>query len=181
VIAVIVALGQDGESGNAGAGNPQSVASQAEFERALSKAPPKLAKLYANGDRLIPGGPDELEAQLAAVRGYPAVINVWASWCGPCRFEFPYFQQAVLDRGDRVAFIGVNSFDDDAAAETFLEQFPVPYPSVTDPEKEIWPDYSIRGLPATAFYDSQGQRVYVRPGPYTSADELLADIDRYAR
>ena len=181
VIAVIVALGQDGESGNSGAGNPQSVASQAEFERALSDAPPQLAKLYAKGDQLIPGGPDELQAQLAAVRGYPAVVNVWASWCGPCRFEFPYFQQAVLDRGDRVAFIGVNSFDDDAAAGTFLEEFPLPYPSVTDPDKDIWPDYSIRGLPATAFYDSQGKRVYVRPGPYTSPDELLADIDRYAR
>jgi thiol-disulfide isomerase/thioredoxin len=115
VIAVIVALGQDGESGDSGAGNPASAATPGQFDDALSDAPAKLAKLYADGDQLVPGGPDQLQTELAAVHGYPAVVNVWASWCGPCRFEFPYFQQAALDRGDRVAFIGVNSYDDDAA------------------------------------------------------------------
>ncbi|MFL5871031.1 MAG: TlpA family protein disulfide reductase [Solirubrobacterales bacterium] len=180
VIVAVVAVNQAGESGDAGAGNAESLATPGQFTKALAGAPPKLAKLYAKGDELISGGPDELQAQLASVRGYPAVVNVWASWCGPCRFEFPYFQQAVLEDGDRVAFVGVNSFDDDAAARTFLDEFPIPYPSVTDPDKDIWPEFEIRGLPATAFYDSQGERVYVRPGPYSSADQLLADIKRYA-
>jgi thiol-disulfide isomerase/thioredoxin len=180
VIAVVAAVDQAGESGDVGSGNPESVATPGDFDKALADAPPKLADLYAKGDQLIPGGPAELQAELATVRGYPAVVNVWGSWCGPCRFEFPFFQQAVLDRGDRVAFIGVNSYDDDAAARTFLDEFPIPYPSVTDPDKDIWPEFEIRGLPATAFYDAEGKRVYVRPGPYRSEDELLADIDRYS-
>ena len=52
---------------------------------------------------------------------------------------------------------------------------------MTDPDRDIWPEWDIRGLPATAFYDSEGERVYVRPGPYRDKDELLADVERYAR
>jgi thiol-disulfide isomerase/thioredoxin len=109
------------------------------------------------------------------------VVNVWASWCGPCRFEFPYFQAAAAKYGDRVAFIGLDSEDSDAAARTFLDELPLPYPSVTDPDGDSRDEYELRGFPATAFYDSKGQRVYVRPGPYRSADELAADIDKYAQ
>jgi cytochrome c biogenesis protein CcmG/thiol:disulfide interchange protein DsbE len=180
VAAVIIGIGDTPESESVGAGNPQSAADEADFERALADAPARLARLYAGGDRLIPGGADELHRQLAAVRGYPAVVNVWASWCGPCRFEFPFLQLAAIEHGDRVAFIGVDSFDDDASARTFLDELPLPYPSVTDPDREVWPELSLRGLPATAFYDSDGERVHVRPGPYTTVDELEADIERYA-
>jgi cytochrome c biogenesis protein CcmG, thiol:disulfide interchange protein DsbE len=179
-VAVIVGIGDTPESESVGAGNPQSAADEADFQRALADAPPKLASLYAGGDRLLPGGADELHKQLAAVRGYPAVVNVWASWCGPCRFEFPFFQLAAIEHGDRVAFIGVDSFDDDASAHTFLDELPLPYPSVTDPDRDVWPELSLRGLPATAFYDADGERVHVRPGPYRTADELEADIQRYA-
>jgi cytochrome c biogenesis protein CcmG/thiol:disulfide interchange protein DsbE len=181
VVAVVIGIDQANDSGDTGAGNPESAASEADFERALAGAPPKLAKLYAKGDALIPGGLDALQAQLDGVRGYPAVVNVWASWCGPCRFEFPFFQQAATKYGDRVAFIGLDSEDSDAAARTFLDELPLPYPSVTDPDADSREEYELRGFPATAFYDADGQRVYVRPGPYRSADELAADIHKYAR
>jgi len=168
-----------GGCGGSGAGNPTSAG--IDYDKALADAPPPLAKLYANGDALIPGGVDELNRELAGLKGHPAVVNAWASWCGPCRFEFPYFQQASAKFGDRVAFLGVNSYDSDAAANTFLKELPLPYPSVTDPDKQVWPEWDIRGLPATAFYNSNGERVYVRPGPYTSADELAGDIQKYAQ
>jgi cytochrome c biogenesis protein CcmG, thiol:disulfide interchange protein DsbE len=165
-------------NGDSGAGNPESAA--VDYKQALADAPPPLAKLYADGDALIPGGVDELHSQLAALRGHPVVVNAWASWCGPCRFEFPVFQKVAAAEGDRVAFLGVDSYDDDAAAETFLEELPLPYPSVTDPDKQIFDEWDLRGLPATAFYDSSGERAYVRPGPYSSEDDLIADIRRYA-
>jgi cytochrome c biogenesis protein CcmG, thiol:disulfide interchange protein DsbE len=179
VVAVVIGINQTADSGGSGSGNPESAA--VDYDKALADAPPKLAKLYDKGDALIPGGLEALHAQLADVRGYPAVVNVWASWCGPCRFEFPYFQEAAAKYGHRVAFIGLDSEDSDAAARTFLDELPLPYPSVTDPDADSRDEYALRGFPATAFYDSEGKRVYVRPGPYTSADELAADIDKYAQ
>jgi cytochrome c biogenesis protein CcmG, thiol:disulfide interchange protein DsbE len=168
-----------GGGSDSGAGNPESAA--VDYEKALSDAPPPLAKLYAQGDALIPGGVDELQRQLDALRGHPVVVNAWASWCGPCRFEFPFFQEVAAQYGERVAFLGVDSYDSDAAAETFLDELPLPYPSVTDPDRDVWQEWDVRGLPATAFYDSNGELVYVRPGPYRDKEELIAEVERYAQ
>jgi cytochrome c biogenesis protein CcmG, thiol:disulfide interchange protein DsbE len=99
VVAVVIGINQTSDSGGSDSGNPESAA--VDYDKALADAPPPLAKLYAKGDALIPGGLDALHAQLDGVRGYPAVVNVWASWCGPCRFEFPYFQEAAAKYGDR--------------------------------------------------------------------------------
>jgi cytochrome c biogenesis protein CcmG, thiol:disulfide interchange protein DsbE len=110
------------------------------------------------------------------------VVNKWASWCGPCRFEFPHFQELAAERGGEVAFLGVNSKDSADAARTFLEQLPVPYPSYTDPDHEIGDLLEgAREFPATGFYDSSGELVYVRRGAYASKEDLAADIGRYAR
>lgn len=175
---VVWGISSGGGSVDAGAGNPQSAAT--DYEKALAGAPPALARLYANGDELIDGGADELHSQLAALDGHPAVVNVWASWCGPCRLEFPAFQKVSAERGDEVAFIGVDTDDSDAAARTFLEELPLPYPSVTDPDQQLKREYELRGYPATAFYDAGGELRYVKQGPYTSVGELEADIDKYA-
>jgi thiol-disulfide isomerase/thioredoxin len=177
-LACALIVGGCGGGSDSGAGNPDSAA--VDYEKALADAPPPLAKLYAQGDALIPGGVDEVQRQLDALRGHPVVMNAWASWCGPCRFEFPFFQEVAAQYGERVAFLGVDSYDSDAAAETFLDELPLPYPSVTDPDRDIWQEWDVRGLPATAFYDSKGEPVYVRPGPYRDKEELIADLERYA-
>lgn len=176
--AVVWALASKSGSTELTAGNPQSQAT--DYAKALAGAPPALARLYVNGDDLIDGGADELHAQLAQLEGYPVVVNVWASWCGPCRLEFPYLQKVAAARGDEVAFIGVDAFDDPAAARTFLDQLPLPYPSVSDPDEEVKKELRLRGYPGTAFYDSVGKLTYVKQGPYSSAAELDADIDKYA-
>jgi cytochrome c biogenesis protein CcmG, thiol:disulfide interchange protein DsbE len=178
-VALACALLAAGCGDDSDAGNPESAA--VDYDRALADAPASLAKLYDRGDALIGGGVDELQRQLDALRGHPVVVNAWASWCGPCRAEFPFFQEVAAQYGERVAFLGVDSYDSDAAAETFLEELPLPYPSVTDPDRDLWAEWEIRGLPATAFYDSKGERVHVRPGPYSGEEELIADVERYAR
>ena len=109
------------------------------------------------------------------------VANVWASWCGPCQFEFPVLQKLSARYGKRVAFIGVNSEDDEAAAKTFLREEPVPYPSYTDGDKAIARSLGASvGLPDTAFFDRQGKLVYLKQGPYAHDSELEEDVKRYA-
>ena len=125
--------------------------------------------------------PTPTKKRIAALRGYPVVANVWASWCGPCRFEFPILQKLSARYGKRVAFLGVNSEDSDDAAKTFLAEAPVPYPSYTDPDKEIADSLGAAvGLPDTAFYDRAGKLVYLKQGPYADDSELEADVRRYA-
>jgi len=175
VVALAIAgCGSSQEGGDYGGQHP-------DYGKALAGSPPPLAALYRQGGDLLPGGVNAYEKRLAALRGYPAVVNVWASWCGPCRFEFPRLQQAAAGYGKRVAFLGIDSEDSDDAARTFLEEAPVPYPSYTDPDKEIAESVGASlGFPDTAFYDRDGKLVYLKQGPYGDAAELRADIERYA-
>ena len=153
-----------------------------DYTKALAGAPKPLAKLYDQADQLLPGGAEAFQQRLAELRGHPVVVNKWASWCGPCREEMPWLQREAAERGKRIAFIGVDSRDSDSAAKEFLNEFPVPYPSYTDPDQDIALLINATiGTPATAIYDSSGKQVHVQQGQYASQDALAADIQRYAR
>lgn len=177
VVGVLVALaliaGGCGSSSSEGGKPP-------DYAKALAGAPAPLAALHRQAGELLPGGLDAYEERIAALRGYPIVVNVWASWCGPCRFEFPAFQRLSARYGRRVAFIGVDSQDSADAAAGFLRDNPVPYPSFSDPDEEIANELKTIGLPATAFYDRTGELAYLDHKPYFKDAELRADIERYA-
>jgi cytochrome c biogenesis protein CcmG/thiol:disulfide interchange protein DsbE len=148
-----------------------------DYEQSLAGSPAPLAALHAQANRLISGGTEAYEKRIAALKGYPVVANVWASWCGPCRFEFPVLQRLSARYGKQVAFIGIDSQDSDDAASTFLEEAPVPYPSYTDPDGRIADSLGASlGLPDTAFYDAGGKLVYLKQGPYADDSELAADV-----
>lgn len=167
----------------AGCGSSGDHDGHPDYEKALAGAPPPLAALYEQANRLLPGGAEAYEERLAALRGYPVVVNLWASWCGPCLFEFPHFQEAAARYGKRVAFLGIDKEDSDDAASTFLREEPVPYPSYTDPDEEIAESIdgdAARLLPSTAFYDRDGELAYVKLGQYAEDADLRADIERYA-
>jgi cytochrome c biogenesis protein CcmG/thiol:disulfide interchange protein DsbE len=154
--------------------------SHPDYEKALAGAPAPLAALYEQGNRLLPGGEGAYEERIARLHGYPVVVNVWASWCGPCRQEFPVLQKLAARYGKKVAFLGIDSEDSDDAAATFLREQPLPYPSYTDPHKELADSLGAQGFPATAFYDRNGKLLYLKIGPYTDASDLEADVRRYA-
>jgi cytochrome c biogenesis protein CcmG/thiol:disulfide interchange protein DsbE len=176
--AVVVALGVSA-CGSSGGGT--STAKAPDYKQALAGAPKPLAKLYAQGDRLVSGGTSAFGSQLRALRGHPVVVNVWASWCEPCRMEFPYLQRLSAKYGKRVAFVGVDTNDNDAAARTFLAELPLPYPSYTDPNEDISQSVGATvGLPDTAYYDASGKQVFVKQGQYASEGDFAADIKRYA-
>jgi thiol-disulfide isomerase/thioredoxin len=178
--ALLIALALAGLAG-CGGDQPESAATADDFARALRGAPPPLEKLYSSGGGLVDGGAPAFRRQLDELRGYPAVVNKWAAWCGPCRFEFPFFQRLVQKHGKRVAFLAVDSRDVRDDAKKFLRRFPVPYPSFYDPDGEVARVFrGDRVAPTTAFYDSSGELVYTKQGGYDSERALAADIERYA-
>jgi cytochrome c biogenesis protein CcmG/thiol:disulfide interchange protein DsbE len=171
IVMAVVVVGCGSSSGG-GSTHPN-------YKKALAGAPAPLAKLYGESGQLLPGGKDAFEARVASL-GYPVVANVWASWCGPCRYEFPMFQEASAKWGKKVAFIGIDSEDSEKEAEKWLADNPVPYPSYYDPDFDVARSYKASGPPDTAFYNSKGELVEVKLGQYAHGSELEEDIKRYA-
>jgi thiol-disulfide isomerase/thioredoxin len=141
-------------------------------------APKSLQANLAQGNQLIDAS---IDSRLEGLRGVPVVVNQWASWCPSCRLEFPFFQQLSEELRDEVAFLGLDSQDDRGAAEDFLEQFPVNYPSIFDPSAgEAAAIGAGQSWPTTVFLDRRGEVTHVRPGGYAKLEQLRADVERYA-
>ena len=148
---------------------------------AFKGSPPALAALHAQANRLLDGGEPAFRALLLRLRGYPVVVNKWASWCGPCKSEFPAFQQAAVRFGRRVAFVGLNGRGDTRTeAAAFLRTFPVTYPSYVDRDESIARTLNAaQYYPLTVYLDRSGKPVYEHAGAYVSAGALEQDIRRY--
>jgi cytochrome c biogenesis protein CcmG, thiol:disulfide interchange protein DsbE len=168
--------------GGSGAGNPDSRLSLDQAKQPLDGAPAQLAEIRSQANELLSGGTDAFDQRLEQLRGFPVVINKWASWCGPCRLEFPWFQSLAEKRGGQIAILGVNSNDSDGSAKTFLSELPLPYPSYTDADLKIAQDLGgpPQAFPTTSFYDRTGKLVFTHPGVYASEQDLIADVNRYA-
>ena len=116
---------------------------------------------------------------LGQLRGTPVVVNIWGSWCGPCRDEAPLFARAARTYGDRVQFIGVDILDVRSSARDFMREFDWTYPSVFDPSPggDIRNRLGYIGQPDTIFYDAAGRKVFDWEGAIPS-DRLNAGIDK---
>jgi cytochrome c biogenesis protein CcmG, thiol:disulfide interchange protein DsbE len=154
--------------------------SAGEISERLGGAPPPLAALHRQANKILPGARKGLRSRLTALRGHPTVVNIWAAWCGPCRAEMPVMQSVSLDMGKQVAFVGVDMKDNRAAAATFLRKIPVTYPSYDDPSGQVYNAEKLVGVPSTLFYDRNGKQTFVHQGPYFQRADLVDDIRRYA-
>jgi thiol-disulfide isomerase/thioredoxin len=183
LLAALLAIALAACGGDDSSVDPGSAADAPDYEPAIAKAPPELKALYEQGGKLVPGELDAFSEQLDAVAGHPVVVNNWASWCGPCRTEWPWLQRAAAEHLDEVAFIGVATDDEKDAIDTFLSSHPVPYPTFADPDKEladVTGFASVGGLPNTLFYDADGELVFTHQGVYPDEAALEADISKYA-
>lgn len=99
------------------------------------------------------------------LRGRPAVLNFWASWCIPCEDEAPLLRSAYERYGEDIAFLGVNIKDSEADALAFDAEYELEYPDVRDVNNEIFGDYGLTGQPETFFLDAEGVIVEHVNGP----------------
>ncbi len=94
----------------------------------------------------------------------PVVVNIWASWCGPCRIEAPHLAAAARQFGNRVQFIGVDIIDSVSPAQQFIRDSGWLYPSVFDSSGSIRDGFGLEGQPHTLFFARDGSRVSVQYG-----------------
>lgn len=96
------------------------------------------------------------EISLSQLRGKPVVINVWASWCGPCRADHPVVEWGQHTFGSEVQFLGLVFEDTEENALAFLKQLGSSFPQLVDPQGSVAVDYGVAGVPETYFIDAAG-------------------------
>ncbi len=171
----LAACGSDEGTDTAGADATPADAAPAAKEKGI---PAALSANRAEGSQILEEG--QLEPKLAELEGHPIVVNQWASWCEPCRAEFPYFRDSAESHADEIAFVGIDMQDSRDAAGSFLAELPVPYPSIFDPNAA-----QIASLgggvvsPTTVFIDADGEVVNVFQGSYATRDQLELDIETH--
>jgi thiol-disulfide isomerase/thioredoxin len=111
---------------------------------------------------------------LARAPGVPMVVNLWGSWCPPCREELPVLQEFADGAGEQVRVVGVISKDGRPQAESFASDAGVLFPNAFDGEGELMADLGINVLPYTYLLDAAGGLAYTQVGPVTSVDEMRA-------
>lgn len=115
-------------------------------------------------------------ATLAGLRGKPALINFWASWCDPCRKEAPELERFDRSLGGSGQLVGVDYTDTPSGARDFIHEYGWTFPVLEDPDGIYGARYEFSGLPTTVVLNSRGQIVETLRGPQTAA-QLRAALD----
>lgn len=125
-------------------------------------------------------GLDGAEVRLADYRGQALILNLWATWCPPCRAEMPYLQELQDEFGAaglRVVGVSVDDTGARPSLEAFLRESGVTYDILLDPDMITMDLFGVLGLPATFLVDPSGTVTHVRTGPVMEGDErFLAQI-----
>lgn len=117
---------------------------------------------------------------LAALRGKPAMINFWATWCMPCYQEHPVLVDNARLFGSQVQFVGVVFNDDESSISKFLRERGSAYPTLLDAQGKTAIAYGVGGVPESFFLNRDGVIVAKFSGPMT-ADILQANLAKAMR
>ncbi len=93
---------------------------------------------------------------LRDLQGRVVVLNMWATWCEPCKVEMPLLQTLAVNHPHDVVILGVNYGEDPAAVQAFAQKYGLTFPLLLDPERVVVRRYGARGLPTTVFIDRDG-------------------------
>lgn len=119
--------------------------------------------------------------RLDAYRGTPVLVNVWATWCGPCRREMPALERLSIAERGRLAVVAVDQREDPAVVRAFVKRFGVTFPVGIDDAQALGTELHLIGLPSSFFVDRDGVIRDAVDGEMTyevmtqKADALLAD------
>lgn len=116
--------------------------------------------------------------RLAGLRGRPLVVNVWASWCGPCQAELPMMGSFYRSNKAQIDFLGIDLADDRIAALAMARRTQMTFPSVQDPNSEIRAGLRVVGVPTTLFVRPDGV-IAGRVGVISSESELAELTEKY--
>lgn len=105
---------------------------------------------------LTPLSGDEFEGVLVGLHGRPVIVNIWASWCAPCRTETPLLERTWKSGAGDVEIIGVASKDSAGPARQFMDEFDVTFPNIFDESGDIRKRLGLRGFPTTYVFDADG-------------------------
>lgn len=162
-----------------------AAASRAPATATTGGAPPPSPRAGFSAPEFTLPLRDGGEISLADLRGQVVVINLWASWCGPCRAEMPALERAYRAlRSQGLVILGLNTTfqDDEAAALAFADELGLTFPVALDRTGETGRQYELRAMPTTFFVDRRGViRSVVVGGPMSEAlirsrvEELLAE------
>jgi thiol-disulfide isomerase/thioredoxin len=122
-------------------------------------------------DLRLPCLAGDAQVHLAALRR-PAVVNLWASWCAPCRLEMPAIQRYAARVGIRVAVLGVDTGDTRTGAGSVIQDLKITYPNLDDDRQLLLHALGRTGLPVTLFIDAQGGVRHVYSGPPLTESSL---------
>ncbi len=178
VLLPVVLTGCTGDERSPGVAAPPSVT---DVVTDLPPCPEQTAGSAAGGT--LPGlaldclGGGSLDLALAP--GTPTVLNLWASWCGPCRTELPFVEQLADTAGDRVRVIGVSSQDGVPQATSFAADAGLTFPSAFDADGELAAGLGLKGLPHSVFLAADGSVAHVEVGAVESFDELRALVGEH--